>query len=111
MQRGMRAPARGAAMGHNASMSSCGRASLTRAMPRRPRSIVAAAGNAGGGMPRGDDDGVSKQPPALSSLDDRILSGEFTEGSTKEQMTRPVRKILAQDPVGIGAFFWSGRGH
>ena len=59
-------------------------------------------------MPRGGDDGgVPKQPPALSSLDDRIQSGEFTEGSTKEQITRPVRKILAQDPVGIGAF-WRG---
>lgn len=36
-------------------------------------------------------------------LQKRILSGEFTDsGSTKEKLTRPVRKILAQDPVGVG---------
>lgn len=36
-------------------------------------------------------------------LSERILSGEFTDsGSTKEKLTRPVRKLLAQDPVGIG---------
>lgn len=40
---------------------------------------------------------------AISSLDARIQSGEFTEGSTKEQLTRPIRKFLAQDPLGVGA--------
>ncbi|KIY93092.1 hypothetical protein MNEG_14870 [Monoraphidium neglectum] len=40
-----------------------------------------------------------------STLDDRIASGEFSDvGSTKERITRPVRKLLAQDPVGIGRF-------
>jgi hypothetical protein len=36
-------------------------------------------------------------------INSRILSGEFTDsGSTKEKLTRPIRKALAQDPVGIG---------
>jgi len=37
------------------------------------------------------------------SLEDRIASGEFDDsGSTKERMTRPLRKVLAKDPLGIG---------
>jgi hypothetical protein len=41
--------------------------------------------------------------PLGENLDQRILSGEFTDaGSTKEKLTRPVRKLLAQDPVGAG---------
>jgi hypothetical protein len=54
-------------------------------------------------------DSDSKQPiislgkPKGQDLDERISSGEFTDyGSTKEKLTRPVRKVLAQDPVGIG---------
>ena len=44
-----------------------------------------------------------EEPKATSSLDDRIAAGEFSDvGSTKERMTRPLRRILAQDPVGIG---------
>jgi hypothetical protein len=40
---------------------------------------------------------------AGEDLDSRIASGEFTDsGSTKEQLTRPLRKALAQDPLGIG---------
>lgn len=39
-----------------------------------------------------------------SDLDARIESGEFGDvGSTKEQLTRPIRKALANDPLGIGA--------
>lgn len=51
------------------------------------------------------DPSDGSQPPANDdSLDARIASGEFSSsGSTKEQLTRPVRKLLAQDPVGIGA--------
>eukprot|EP00775_Hariotina_reticulata_P013601 gene13601-13726_t len=50
-----------------------------------------------------DDDKVLSQNKGGAELNDRILSGEFTDsGSTKEKLTRPVRKILAQDPVGIG---------
>ncbi|KAK9917377.1 hypothetical protein WJX75_003717 [Coccomyxa subellipsoidea] len=46
-------------------------------------------------VPRTDGDG--------RSLDERMASGEFTDrGSTKERLTRPVRKILAKDPVGPG---------
>lgn len=37
------------------------------------------------------------------NLDDRIASGEFDDsGSTKEKLTRPLRKILAKDPLGPG---------
>lgn len=36
-------------------------------------------------------------------INDRILSGEFTDsGSTKEKLTRPLRKALAKDPTGLG---------
>jgi hypothetical protein len=38
-----------------------------------------------------------------ASLDERIASGEFDDsGSTKEKMTRPLRKLLAKEPLGIG---------
>lgn len=55
-----------------------------------------------------DDHAKPKTPEALASgeeedINKRILSGEFTDsGSTKEKLTRPIRKALAQDPVGIG---------
>lgn len=39
------------------------------------------------------------------NLEERIASGEFDDsGSTKEKLTRPVRKILAKDPLGPGKF-------
>lgn len=42
--------------------------------------------------------------PAGSSLEERIAAGEFTDaGSTKERLTRPLRRILAKDPIGPGA--------
>jgi hypothetical protein len=45
----------------------------------------------------------ASDPEAASALDDRISSGEFTDaGSTKERMSRPVRKFFALDPVGPG---------
>lgn len=47
-----------------------------------------------------------------SDLDARIESGEFGDvGSTKEQLTRPIRKALANDPLGIGALHgtWDAR--
>jgi len=57
-----------------------------------------------------DDNGDNTQPPnrsipnnSQSDLDDRIMSGEFTDsGSTKEKLTRPIRKMLAKDPLGPG---------
>ncbi|GBF96486.1 cytochrome P450 [Raphidocelis subcapitata] len=50
---------------------------------------------------RAADDGKDVQ--ADSTLEDRIAAGEFSDtGSTKERLTRPVRRFLAQDPVGIG---------
>ena len=45
----------------------------------------------------------SKKKKMGENLEDRIASGEFTDtGSTKERLTRPVRKVLAQDPSGFG---------
>jgi hypothetical protein len=56
--------------------------------------LVAAAGN-------GPVDNEDRKK--ADDLSERILSGEFTDsGSTKEKLTRPVRKLLAQDPVGVG---------
>jgi hypothetical protein len=47
---------------------------------------------------------------ADSSLDDRISSGEFTDaGSTKERLSRPVRKFFASDPYGPGENWEGGR--
>lgn len=41
---------------------------------------------------------------AAASCVQRIASGEFTDaGSTKERLTRPIRRALAKDPVGPGA--------
>jgi hypothetical protein len=50
-----------------------------------------------------DDSTKQQQPESAEDINSRILSGEFTDsGSTKEKMTRPIRKALAQDPIGIG---------
>ena len=40
------------------------------------------------------------------SLEDRISSGEFSrnQGSFKEKASRPVRQVLAKDPLGPGSF-------
>ena len=50
----------------------------------------------------------SHPPPLLrraGSLEERIAAGEFTDaGSTKERLTRPLRRILAKDPIGPGAW-------
>lgn len=44
--------------------------------------------------------GLVPLPKPGQNLDARIESGEFTDaGSTKEKLTRPVRQILAKDPV------------
>jgi hypothetical protein len=73
----------------------------TRAFSSRPgrskQSVVVKAQDSNGGFfqnllrPRGQD------------LASRIESGEFTDsGSTKEKLTRPVRRALANDPTGLG---------
>jgi hypothetical protein len=70
---------------------------------RRPLQPIAAQRGDGGNSPA-----PSVTPSPMTSFEDdelgnRILSGEFTDsGSTKEKLTRPVRKFLAQDPTGIG---------
>lgn len=76
-----------------------------RPVAARRCSVVAAAGD--------DNDNGNKSgfPFAAKkklgeNLDDRIASGEFDDsGSTKEKLTRPLRKVLAKDPLGIG--MWS----
>lgn len=68
--------------------------SFSQARPavRGRQQVVCAAGGGGQAPKKGGD-----------SLEDRIASGEFTDaGSTKERMTRPLRRILAKDPVGPG---------
>ena len=58
------------------------------ALPRRTRPLVTRT--------------LAKKNSDLS-LDERIASGEFDDsGSTKEKMTRPIRKALAKEPLGIG---------
>lgn len=48
--------------------------------------------------------GSKPDASSASKLDERILSGEFTEeGSTRERLTRPIRKLLAKDPIGPGS--------
>ncbi|KAL4447666.1 hypothetical protein ABPG75_004885 [Micractinium tetrahymenae] len=62
-----------------------------QAAARRQQLVVSAQG-------KGD-----KKPEKMSSLEERIASGEFTDaGSTKERLTRPLRRALAKDPVGPG---------
>lgn len=57
------------------------------------------------------DNAFEAKDKSGGSLDKRILSGEFTdEGSTKEKLTRPLRKALAKDPVGPGAQYDSTYG-
>jgi hypothetical protein len=55
---------------------------------------------------RHSHNGSKPDPPSADDMGDlgqRILSGEFTEeGSTKERLSRPVRKLLAKDPIGPG---------
>lgn len=65
-----------------------------------------AAGGAGQGAACAGARG--SHPPLLlphaGSLEDRIAAGEFTDaGSTKERLTRPLRRVLAKDPIGPGA--------
>ena len=58
----------------------------------------------------GSDGEDSEKSPFLkpravpeNDLAERIASGEFTDvGSTKERLTRPFRKALAKDPLGLG---------
>ncbi|KAI8106875.1 hypothetical protein M9434_001529 [Picochlorum sp. BPE23] len=61
------------------------------------------------GVSRPVDCGAFGKKKNEGSLDDRIASGEFDDsGSTKEKMTRPLRKALAKDPLGVGRAlsFW-----
>jgi hypothetical protein len=86
--------------------------------PRAPKhhaSVIARAeppaSGGGNGAPSPEEQRASNgmgnlflKENAGENLDSRIASGEFSDsGSTKEQMTRPLRKALAQDrDFGIG---------
>lgn len=82
---------------------------------RRRSAQTAAAGSNGippgqasqnGASPSGgssDDSAFEVKDKNGGSLDVRIMSGEFTDGgSTKERITRPLRKVLAKDRGGPG---------
>lgn len=75
--------------------SAPGKSAVFKPQKRRRVDVLAQASN--GSSPK------SSSPETGDALGDRILSGEFTdEGSTKERLTRPVRKFLAKDPIGPG---------
>lgn len=75
-------------------------ARLAAAGGRTPRLVRRAAGGNAGNGESDEERRIREQQEALQQ---RILSGEFTDaGSTKERMTRPLRQALAQDPIGIG---------
>lgn len=90
---------------------------LHRASCRRRRSAQTAAAGSNGIPPgqasqngaspsglSGDDSAFEVKDKNGGSLDVRIMSGEFTDdGSTKERITRPIRKVLAKDRGGPGA--------
>jgi len=60
-------------------------------------------------LARAAEEDPHKDAPANQSLEDRIAAGEFSDvGSTKERLTRPLRRLLAQDPVGIGEVWGDG---
>lgn len=74
-------------------------AKAVAARPVRRQTVVPCA------LPEDSNTKQQQQAAGESEADinSRILSGEFTDaGSTKEKLTRPIRKALAQDPVGIG---------
>lgn len=84
-----------------------GRGGCTRTTPLQPRvarTAKPARHLASRAVPDSNRAANELQPRRKADdLSERILSGEFTDaGSTKEKMTRPIRKFLAQDPVGIG---------
>ena len=47
-------------------------------------------------------DGVATE--SMSELDARIRAGVYSDtGSTKDRLSRPLRRVLAKDPIGPGA--------
>jgi hypothetical protein len=71
--------------------------------PRRARRAPAAAAAGGPGPRDGGPPGGDGGSSGARSLDERIASGEFDDsGSTKERLTRPLRRALAKDPLGPG---------
>ena len=70
---------------------------ITTRSSRSSRLTVSASSN-GAGPPGGPKKVFGE------NLEDRIASGEFDDsGSTKEKLTRPLRKLLAKDSSGPGA--------
>uniref|UniRef100_A0A7S0RBW3 Cytochrome P450 n=1 Tax=Chlamydomonas leiostraca TaxID=1034604 RepID=A0A7S0RBW3_9CHLO len=88
--------------GRGVATPSCGGVRTAQVLPSRNRRVIRVHAAS-------DDDGnplskLFKAPPKRGeNLEDRIASGEFTDsGSTKEKITRPIRKALASDPTGLG---------
>ena len=53
----------------------------------------------------GTYDGGDGDAESMSELDARIKAGVYSDiGSTKDRITRPLRRALAKDPIGPGAF-------
>jgi beta-ring hydroxylase len=68
----------------------------------RGRARLSVSAGAGNGSGNGNGSG-GKSTKLGENLEDRIASGEFDDsGSTKEQLLRPLRKLLAKDTLGPG---------
>ena len=66
---------------------------------RRSLTVAAAAKD------ENDKKPLAKNRSFGDNLEERIASGEFDDsGSTKEKLTRPVRKLLAKDTLGPGKY-------
>ena len=58
-----------------------------------------------------DGGDASDGESGLSELDARILSGAYSDvGSTKDRLSRPLRRVLVKDHIGPGAQGWD-QGH
>ena len=72
------------------------RRATARVAARQQMGVAAAAGHE-------QDPKPSDTTKSYDALEARIASGEFTDaGSTKERLTRPLRRLLAKDPLGPG---------
>ncbi len=51
----------------------------------------------------GTYDGGDGDEESMSELDARIKAGVYSDvGSTKDRLSRPLRRVLAKDPIGPG---------
>ena len=87
-----------------ASVSSFNNVVLPSRTLQAPRGRARLSVSAGAGNGSGNGNGSGGKSTKLGeNLEDRIASGEFDDsGSTKEQLLRPLRKLLAKDTLGPG---------